>query len=156
MMKIAKYRYFNLILHILAWSIVLFFPYFVASADNQYKIGTLAGLYFTFSGIIHIVIFYVNALFLYPRFLNRAYWLLYVAAVILLIFLSYQVKFYMLVSWFPDVLQDARSHVLFPSVLIFIVSIFYSITFDRIRNERLQKEHEKWQLEMQLKFLRSQ
>jgi two-component system LytT family sensor kinase len=156
MMKIVKYRYFNVILHVLAWSIVLFFPYFVSSAANQYKIGPLPGLYFTLSGIIHMIIFYGNTLFLYPKLLTRAYWLLYIVSVILLIVFSVKVKFYILEWWFPNDLQDARSHVLFPSVVIFIVSIFYSITVDKIRAEKLQKENEAMQLGMELKFLRSQ
>ncbi len=156
MKKIFKYRYFNFILHALAWSIVLFFPYLVSSASDQYKIGHLPGFFITLSGIIHIIIFYVNALFLYPRFLNRAYWLLYIAAVILLIFLSYWVKLYMLVSWFPHVLPDARAHVLFPSAIVFIASVFYSVTVDKMRAEKLQKENDAMQLGMELKFLRSQ
>ncbi|HTE27717.1 sensor histidine kinase [Flavitalea sp.] len=155
-MKIVKYRYFNFIIHALAWSIVLFFPYLVSDADNQYKIGPLPGLYFTLSGVIHMIIFYGNTLFLYPKLLNRAYWWLYIVSAILLIIFSVRVKFYILTSWFPDVLQDARSHVLFPSVLVFTVSVFYSIAADRIRDEKLQKENEAMQLGMELKFLRSQ
>jgi len=155
-MKIVKYRYFNFILHVLAWSIVLFFPYLVSDAGNQYKIGPLPGLYFTLSGIIHMIIFYGNALFLYPKFLNRPYWWLYIVSAILLIIFSVRVKFYMLAWLFPHVSPDARSHVLFPSVLIFIVSVFYSIAVDRIRAEKLQKENEAMQLGMELKFLRSQ
>src|SRR5215207_1746665 len=135
MMKIVKYRYFNFSLHALAWGIVLFLPYLVSDARNQYKIGPLPGLYFTFSGIIHMIIFYVNALFFYPKFLNRTYWWLYIVSAILLIILSVNVKFYMLDRWFADFLPDARSHVLFPSVLIFTISVFYSIAVDRIRAE---------------------
>jgi LytS/YehU family sensor histidine kinase len=135
---------------------VLFFPYLVSSASDQYKIGHLPGPYFTLSGIIHMIIFYVNALLLYPKFLNRRYWLLYIVSVILLVTFSYWVKFYMLAGWFPGALQDARSHVLFPSVLTFIASVFYSITVDKIRAEKQQKENEAMQLGMELKFLRSQ
>lgn len=155
-MKIVKYRYFSFILHVLAWSIVLFLPYLVSDADNQYKIGPLPGLYFTWSGIIHMIIFYGNAFFLYPKFLNRAYWWLYIVSAVLLIILSVKIKFYMLASWFPDATPDARSHVLFPSVLVFTVSVFYSIAADKIRAEKLQKENEAMQLGMELKLLRSQ
>ncbi|HTF30627.1 MAG TPA: sensor histidine kinase, partial [Flavitalea sp.] len=49
-----------------------------------------------------------------------------------------------------------RSHVLFPSVLVFIVSVFYCIAIDRIRAEKSQKVNEAMQLAMELKFLRSQ
>lgn len=143
-------------LHALVWTIVLFFPYLVSDAGSQYKIGPLPGLYFTLSGIIHMIIFYGNSLFLYPKLLNRAYWWLYIFSSILLIVLSVRVKFFILTSWFPDALQDTRTHVLFPSVLVFIVSVFYSIAVERIRAEKLQKENEAMQLGMELKFLRSQ
>jgi two-component system LytT family sensor kinase len=155
-MKIVKYRYFNFILHALAWCIVLFFPYLVSDAGNQYKIGPLPGLYFTLSGIVHMFIFYGNSFFLYPRLLNKTYWLVYIVLAILLVLFSVKVKSYFLEWWFADVLPDARSHVLFPSVLVFIVSVFYSIGVDRIRAEKLQKENEAMQLGMELKFLRSQ
>lgn len=155
-MKIFQYRYFNFILHALVWSIVLFLPYLVSDAGSQYKIGPLPGLYFTMSGIIHMMIFYGNALFLYPRLLNRVYWPVYVASVILLIFSFYWVKLYILTTWFPGASPDARSHVLFPSVVAFIASVFYSITVDKIRTEKQQKENEAMQLEVELKFLRSQ
>lgn len=156
MMKIAKYKHLDLIFHILAWSIILFFPYFVSSANNQYKIGPHPGLYFTLSGIIHMVIFYGNTLFLYPKLLNKAYWWLYIIASIALVIFSVIVKFYILARWFSDALQDVRSHVLFPSVLTFIISVLYSITAEKIRTEKLQKENEAMQLGMELKFLRSQ
>ncbi|WP_207515660.1 sensor histidine kinase [Longitalea luteola] len=156
MLTIVKYRYFNVILHALAWSIVLFFPYFTGSAGNQYKIGPLPGIYFTLSQLIHIVIFYGNAFFLYPKLLNRRYWWLYLVSVVLLILLSVRVKFYILEGWFPNDLPDVRAHVLFPSVLAFIVSVFYCITLEKIRAEKTQQEREAKQLGMELKFLRSQ
>lgn len=155
-MKPFKYKYFILLLHALAWSIVLLFPYFISNAGNQYRIGPLPGLYFTLSGIVHMIIFYGNTFFLYPKLLNRAYWWLYIVAAVLLILFSVQLKFYILERWFPLDLQDVKSHVLFPSVLVFIVSIFYSITAEKIRTEKQQKENEAMQLGMELKFLRSQ
>lgn len=155
-MTIVKYRYFNVLLHALVWSIVLFLPYFISSAGNQYKIGPLPGLYFTLSGIIHMIIFYGNALLLYPKLFNRTYWFLYIISVIVLILFSFWVKFYILDRWFPDDLQGARSHILFPSLLVFIVSTFYSIAVDRLRTEKLQQEKETLQLGMELRFLRSQ
>lgn len=156
MLKIVKSRYFNFILHALAWSIVLSFPYLISDADNQYKIGPLPGLYFTLSGIIHMIIFYGNAVFLYPRLFNRTYWLIYIVSAIVLIILSIMVKSYMLTQWFPNAPYDARTHILFPSVLAFIVSVFYSIAIERVQAEKRQKENEAMQLAMELKFLRSQ
>lgn len=149
MMKIVEYRYFNFILHALVWSIVLLFPYLFSNAGNDFKIGPLPGLYFTLSGIIHIIIFYVNIVFLYPKLLNRSYWWLYIVLVFLLILFSVGVKFFILETWFTGSLEEARSHVLFPSLMVFIVSIIYSITFEKIRAEKMQ-------LGLELKFLRSQ
>jgi two-component system LytT family sensor kinase len=156
MMRIAKYKYFSFVVHALVWCIVLFFPYLIASAGDQYKIGPLPGPFFTWSGIIHMIIFYVNALFLYPRLLNRTWWLLYTVSAILLITSSYWVKSYILTAWFPEALPDARTHILFPSVMVFIVSVFYSIVVDKIHAEKLQKEKEAMRSEMELQFLRSQ
>jgi two-component system, LytTR family, sensor kinase len=45
---------------------------------------------------------------------------------------------------------------LFPSLLVFIVSIFYSITIEKVRVEKLQKENEAVKLAMELQLLRSQ
>jgi two-component system LytT family sensor kinase len=155
MIKLFKYKYFNVLLHVLAWSIVLFFPYLVSSSKDQYRIGPLPGAYFTLSGMVHILVFYVNALFLYPKFLNRTYWPIYAISVVVLIFLSYWVKFRMLAGLFPDFLPDGRAHVLFPSVMVFIASIFYSVMADKMKAEQLQKENKARQLEMELELLRS-
>lgn len=156
MIRVSAYRHFNLLLHVCAWSVVLFFPYLVSSAHEQFRIGPLPGFYFTLSGLVHIVIFYTNAFALYPKLLNRTYWLLYVVCVVLLIFCSYWVKFYILTTCFPDASHDARTHVLFPSVLVFIASVFYCVTIDKMHAGKLQKENEAAQLKMELKFLRSQ
>jgi len=145
-----------LILHTLAWGMVLFFPYLVSDAASQYKIGPLPGFYFTLSGLIHMIIFYAHALVLYPRLFNRPYSPIYLLSVVLLIFLSVTVKSYILERWFPEALPDARTHVLFPSILVFIVSVFYNIAVEKIRAETQQKENQAMQLEMELKFLRSQ
>jgi len=155
MMKVVKHRYGNSLVHVLVWSLVLFFPFLVSDANNQYKIGPLPGLYFTLSGVIHMIIFYGNAFFLYPKLLNRSFWWSYIVFAILLIIFSVKVKFYILESWFSDS-PDARSHVLFPSLMVFTVSIFFSIFVERIRAEKERKENEAMQLGMELKFLRSQ
>jgi sensor histidine kinase YesM len=103
-----------------------------------------------------MVIFYGNTLFMYPKLLNKTWWWLYFVMAILLILLAVKLKFYILALWFPHDLADARSHVLFPSVMAFVVSIFYSITVEKIRAEKQQKENEARQLGMEVKFLRSQ
>jgi len=156
MIKIVQYRYFNSILHGLLWSIVLFFPYLISDADHQYRIGPLPGFYFTLSGIIHMILFYANAAFLYPKLLNKTYWWLYVVFAVLLVFLSFKLKSYILDWWFHDASPDARTHLLFPSVLAFIAGTFYGIVVDKVRSEKQRKENDALRLEMELKLLRSQ
>lgn len=156
MKRIVEYRYFGFILHALSWSIVLFFPYFISNADSQYKIGPLPGLYFTLSQIVHMAFFYTHSFFLYPKLMNRAYWWLYIVSAILLIAISIAVKSFMLTAWFANDLANAKRHVLFPSLIIFVVSLIYNITVEKFRAEKLQKENEALQLGVELKFLRSQ
>jgi two-component system LytT family sensor kinase len=156
MIKQFKDRYFTILLHAGAWSIVLFFPFLISSVNDDYKIGPLPGLYFPLSGIVHIIVFYGNALFLYPRLLNRTYWPLYAVSAILLVTSSYWMKLYFFIWWFPDASPDARVHILLPSLMVFIASTFYSIAVDKIRAEKQRKENEAIQLGMELKFLRSQ
>ncbi len=155
-MTIIKYRYFSVILHTLIWSVVLFFPFFISSAGNRYKIGPLPGLYFTLSGIVHIIIFYVNAFILYPKLFNRNFWFLYVISAVLLLVFSFRMKLFILETFFPDDMREAVHHIMFPSAAAFIVSTFYGIAVERIRAEKLQKEKEALQLGMELKLLRSQ
>ncbi len=142
--------------HVLVWTIALFFPFLISSAEDNYKIGHHPGLYFTYSGIIHIIIFYLNALFLYPTLLNKSYWYLYATSILALIYSSYLLKIQILAIYFPDASIDAGLHVLFPSVIAFIASVFYSIAVEKIRTEKLNKENEAMRLGMELKFLRSQ
>jgi len=156
MIKRFKDRYFIFLLHAGLWSIVLFFPYLISSVNDQYKIGPLPGLYFPLSGIVHIIVFYGNALFLYPKFLNRSYWLLYAVSAFLLVTSSYWMKLYFFIWWFPEASPDARVHILLPSLMVFIASVFYSIAVEKIRAEKQRKENEAMQLGMELKFLRSQ
>jgi two-component system, LytTR family, sensor kinase len=156
MRNIVQYRYFNLALHAVAWSIILSLPYLVSDAANEYKLGPLPGRYFTLSGIVHMIIFYLNALFLFPKLLNRRYWWLYIVSVVALLAFSIKVKFYMLETWFPNDLLETKTHVVFPSLIVFMVSVFYSIAADRRHAEKLQKQNEAAQLATELKFLRSQ
>lgn len=158
-MKAASHnRNLQLALHLLLWSILLLLPYIVSNATHQYSIGLLPGTFFTLAGVIHLLIFYGNALLLYPRLLNRRYWWLYLLSALLLIVGSFQLKYYILLHWYPEVLKNTASYkfVFAPSIVVFIVSIVYCRVMDKIRSDREQKETQTEQLMTELKFLRSQ
>ncbi|MCF6405013.1 histidine kinase [Chitinophaga filiformis] len=145
-------------IHALIWALLLLLPYLVSTAANDYKIGPIPGLFFTISGFIHMGIFYSNAFFFYPRLRNRKYWWLYIPVAILLLFVSFQLKYYILAFWFPDVLKDMASYkfIFGPSVGIFFISIIYRRVADKIRLEKEQEKRRTEQLSTELKFLRSQ
>ena len=145
-------------LHVTIWSILLLLPYLVSSADNDYRIGDIPGVFFTITGFIHAAIFYSNAFYLYPVLLNKRFWWLYILLSVLLIVGSFQLKYNILVNWFPQLLKNttAAKFVFGPSVAVFIISIVYRKVIDQIRLERELKERKTTQLETELKFLRSQ
>lgn len=150
--------YINVILHALIWGMLLFLPYAVSSAESNYSIGPIPGPFFTIAGVIHMAIFYGNAFYLYPRLMNRRYWWLYMIAVLLMLIASFQLKYRIMVWWFPGLLQNTAAYrfVFGPSIAVFIISLVYRKILDRIYEEKKQKEKEAAQLATELKFLRSQ
>lgn len=154
----TKYALTEAGIHALIWAMLLLLPYLVATAANNYKLGPIPGLFFTISGFIHMAIFYSNAFYFYPRLMNRKYWWLYIPVAMLLLFLSFQLKYHILASWFPDVLKDVTAYkfIFGPSVGIFFISIIYRRVGDRIRFEKEQERRRTEQLSTELKFLRSQ
>ena len=145
-------------IHALIWAILLLLPYMVSTGANDYKVGPIPGLFFTISGLIHMAIFYSNAFFFYPRLWNRKYWWLYLPGALLLLFVSFQLKYHILAFWFPDVLKDMTSYkfIFGPSVGIFFISIVYRRIADKLRFEKEQEQRRTEQLSTELKFLRSQ
>ncbi len=159
MKKSAGFKYISYILHLLIWSAVLLLPYFVSNSVNEYKIGLIPGLLFTEAAMANIVVFYFNALYLYPKLFNRRYWWLYIASSILLIVGSIKLKLFIITTWYPGIAKNEAiifRFVIISSVATFIISIIYRNIVDRIRFEREQKEKQAAQVLTELKFLRSQ
>ncbi|QJB35162.1 histidine kinase [Chitinophaga oryzae] len=148
----------NIALHALIWGILLLLPYIVSSPENQYSIGPMPGAFFTIAGVIHMGLFYANAFYLCPRLLNRRFWWLYIPAALLLLFVSFQLKYYAMAAWFPELLRNKAAYgvVFGPSTAVLVVSLLYRKILDRIYEERRQKEKQAEQLATELKFLRSQ
>lgn len=158
-MKVSvKFRHISIAIHVFVWAMILLLPYFVSSAAHGYKIGPIPGLFFTLAGFIHLFIFYFNAYFLIPRLLNRRWWWLYIVASAILIVSSFQLKYHLLLWWFPEVLTDMSAYkfVFAPSIAVFIISIVYRKVADKIIYDREQQKIQAEQLSTELKFLRSQ
>jgi len=154
----VKFRHISIILHTLIWGAVLLLPYLVSTSEQDFKIGPIPGLFFTVAGVIHMAIFYLNAYYLIPKLLNRRLWWLYLPASVVLIVVSFQLKYLILAQWFPDVLRDMTAYkfVFGPSVAIYFISIIYRKVVDKIRYDREQQKIRAAQLSSELKFLRSQ
>lgn len=145
-------------LHILIWSIILLLPYLVSDAASNYRMGAIPGPFFTISGVIHMGIFYIHALYIYPRLWNKQWWWLYFPAVLLLIGISFPLKYNIMTHWFPEMAKDYTVYrfVFAPSVGIYLISLVYCRITEKIRNEKIQSEKRAEQLNSELKFLRSQ
>src|SRR5258708_3643131 len=130
-------KYISYTLHLIIWSVLLLLPYLVSNSANDYKIGVIPGMFFTAAVLIHIVIFYTNAFYLYPKFYNKRYWWLYIVSSFVLLLGSFKLKFYVIGAWFPGTLKDitAARLVYAPAIAVFIISIIYRKIVDSIRFE---------------------
>ncbi|MFC6100926.1 sensor histidine kinase [Olivibacter domesticus] len=144
-------------IHIVIWGIVLFLPYYISSPPD-FNIGPVPGLFFTLTGVVHVFIFYTNAYYLYPKFLNLKWWWFYFITVIALLVLSFQMKHAMLINWFPTVAKNVSLYKFIypPSIGIFIASFIYRKVVNKINQEKSLKEQRAEKLASELKFLRSQ
>ena len=150
---------YKLIIQVLIWGILLFLPYLVSHSATQYSIGSIPGLLFSLMTVVHILLFYTQSIYLYPRFFNRRYWWLYVLGSLVLIAVSVALKSHIALDWFPGALKNKRERyglMVGGSVDIYCISLAYSRITHNIRKEREQKERQAAQLATELKFLRSQ
>jgi hypothetical protein len=91
MLTVVKPRFLTIAIHIGIWSMVLLLPYLLSSQDKEAWQAT--GNFFTLSCLIHIGIFYGNALYLYPRFANRRKWWLYLPLAAGLVIVSFHLEY---------------------------------------------------------------
>jgi sensor histidine kinase YesM len=139
-------------LHIFIWSNVLILPYFFIPSDGHQPVdGILLCHFFTITNLLHIGLFYFNAFFLYEKFLTRARSGFYILIVAILVPMLYYFKSFILITWFSGLSQEesAFAFMFAPIVVFLVLSTFYRLIADKIN-------HEKEQLALELKFLRSQ
>ena len=103
-------------------------------------------------------IFYLNAYYLYPKFLKPATWWIYIICVIAMVIFVYRLKMLVVGTWFPSLAhnEDVFRIAFFPTILFLIVSTIYRLVVDKVKAERLKAEQKEQQLASELKFLRSQ
>jgi two-component system LytT family sensor kinase len=149
---------YKVVIQVLIWSILTFFPFIVSNAANHYSIGIVPGNLYVIQGLIHIALFYTQCLYIYPKFWNRRWWWLYVLSAVALIAASLALKYWVTVTWWPEILSKHEMKAIIPvgSIDIFCISLAYSRIQSNIRRDREKKELQAMQLATELKFLRSQ
>jgi len=151
-------RYLTVTLHALFWLFLLCVPYFVSTPANHYHLGAVPPLLYYLGVLLHAVIFYGNAYYLYPKLFNRRYWWGYLIAAAGLVAGISALKIYIMVTWFPEVRTVVAEYgfAVGPSIGMFLLSLLYRGIVDRFRREREQGELLAARQETELKFLRSQ
>jgi two-component system LytT family sensor kinase len=156
--SLLKSKNITIALHVMIWAMLLLLPYFVSNAHNDYKVGNVPWPFYTVADLIHIGVFYTNAFYLFPKFLNHRRWWMYLLGSFLLILCSFEIKLLIQTIFFPEIQKEFSTTKFFigPSIGIYVISCIYRVILDRIRMEREQKERQAAKLDTELKFLRSQ
>ncbi|WP_315822871.1 histidine kinase [Paraflavitalea speifideaquila] len=141
-------------MHLVIWTALLTVPLIVF-----HKMDTgLPNGFFLLGNLYHVGLFYLNAFYLYPRFLTRKRWPLYICFLGIIVWGSYYLKVGAVMLFCPESLTRGLNtgYFLFPPIPFLIASIIYRLITDRILAERAEKEARAERLASELKFLRSQ
>jgi hypothetical protein len=151
-----KISFFAPAVHVVIWVVLLAIPAVIF--HNAPGSPGLPGVFFLFTNIYHIGLFYFNALVLYPGLMTRKRWPLYFLSVAAVLAISYYGKLYVLHVWQPavDITPFIHRMLFFPPVPFLIASVIFRVVVDRMRLERVEKERKAQRLSAELKFLRQQ
>lgn len=144
-------KYINSGLHVVVWTALLIVPLIVFHHSDT---GIPDG-FFVYGNLYHIGLFYLNALYLYPRLMTRRRWPLYVLSLGAVLCVSYYAKVW-LMGWLSPGHEIFAGYYFWPPVPFLVASIIYRLVSDRILAERAEREARAERLASELKFLRSQ
>lgn len=158
---LSKTRFFSVLIHILIWAAFIFIPLlFMETSEGRQRF-----LIFGWSMLLFMAgYFYLNYLFLIPRFLLKKKLLNYVIFLLagffvissLNVFYSYIIHQFFI----PNIHHHSPLHyflmTIYPTILAFGLSTSIRITDEWFKNERQKKEMENEKLTSELAFLKSQ
>ncbi|WP_207421930.1 sensor histidine kinase [Desertivirga brevis] len=154
----------QIFLHAIVWLVLLLFFVFVSSRSGSVSEAFVIFVYF---GLCNIAIFYVNYLYLLPRYLNSREYLACAASIIGLILVSGLLK-YGLANVFSDTIlvrgqtsgaigfRDYYIASVFTSTFFIFTSTALKFSTDWFVNEKVKRSLEKEKLAAELAFLKSQ
>ncbi len=152
----VKAKYFIAGAHILIWGL-LFVITSILFSGLKFNTG-LPHNYLFVTNIYHILLFYFNVYFLYPKLVNRKLWWLYPPIIAGIIAITWFGKLYFIQLADPSFIVTAanRRIIFFPPVPFIIAGIIFRVITGRIQAEKRQKEQQAERLATELKLLRSQ
>ncbi|RYD89247.1 MAG: histidine kinase [Sphingobacteriales bacterium] len=150
--------------HVLVWVCLLSFFFYLIHSSHKSAVADTAVIVFIF-GAINIGLFYINYLWLIPRFLDRNKYSKYITAILLAVVLLGLGK-YGVALLFHDLVLVHKEEVIsfwsyfmstiFTSLLFVFLSIVLKFSTDWFLNERIQRDLENQRLSAELSFLKSQ
>ena len=156
-------RYQAVILHVLVWAFVFSLPYIFSLQWDEGRIPTeLARKLLVLNVVMNlfwVATFYLNTLFLIPRFLYGKSIFIYFAINVALLFGIFFINrwvFNVLLFEFAYSTHKALLHNAVPFLFFVLIAIAFKTVSDKIKMDQIAKEKESENLKTELSFLRSQ
>lgn len=157
-------RSVQILLHCLAWVLIFSLPFLIRTSFNHHEEKahepqTNFTLFYIVGNMFWVGFFYFHAYVLFPVFLSKKKFGLYVAmqlsAVVFIMFMHW-----LLFSIIVEITDfDPRGFILFnlyPYLFVLAASTAYRMIIDKVESDKLLKESENVNLKTELSFLRSQ
>ena len=150
-----------ILFHSLAWIAVFALPFLIrTNSDTHNKPFEIGWLYFYIATRpFWIGLFYLNAHYLFPQFISRKKYWLYVGLQLVSLFILsviHSIWFNILIKKQPYEFTNFLVFNTFTYLFILAASIAYRMVLDKIKTDKLLQERENENLKTELSFLRSQ
>ncbi|MEO6636777.1 MAG: histidine kinase [Ginsengibacter sp.] len=160
----TKKKWVIILFHILCWTLIFSLPYLLRPSNNDTHAQKMAhdaryDYHYILNCLSWVVLFYLNAYLLIPRFfIKRKYGLYFLSLLVVLAVFG----FFNLIS-FKLLLPDREFQInglfffyIFPAIFVLAISSAFKLFTDRAGQDKLAKERETENLKTELSFLRSQ
>src|SRR6476620_3817890 len=164
-MKAAWYskKWVIVLLHVLSWLCIFALPFLIRtnSGDQHKQPGPEEGfLYFYIvSRFSWIGFFYLNAHFLFDRFVNKNKFCIYILSQLVILFIISILTNLIFNLFVKNSPYDVANFFVFNTFTYFFIlaaSTAYKVVLDKMKSEKLSRERENENLKTELSFLRSQ